>query len=417
MTVGGTIAARYTYDPLDRRIGIQDNGIQTWVVWDSPQPYADFNGSGTLQERYLYGPAVDEVLARTDSVGTTSWYLTDREGSIRNLADSSGTVTGTITYDGFGKVLSSSGAVDRFGYTGREYDPTTGLQYNRERYYDAALGRWTQEDKIGFAGRDPNLERYVGNSPTNASDPSGLEGEWFGPGDWLDRNFGGGAYGPPGWTGVAIGWTANIASIAPGAGEIGDIGQVALGRDFNGNAFTTADYVGTTVAASLPFIPGAFGRFAGRRLSKLGGLVPFNKLDDTIDAADDLAHNIPGPRSGGGSASRTPSANVAPSKCPAPSSGRPNPVTSAPRSAPSFKPDPKNNVTAKPRTVDEFLKDAEDFLRKGYSEGKDGAFYSADGSRRVRFTPSDLAGHNGGPPHGHFEFNGGRNIHVPLTDQ
>ena len=82
-------------------------------------------------------------------------------------------MTGTITYDGFGKVLSLSGAVDRFGYTGREYDPTTGLQYNRERYYDAALGRWTQEDKIGFAGGDPNLERYVGNSPTNFSDPSG----------------------------------------------------------------------------------------------------------------------------------------------------------------------------------------------------------------------------------------------------
>ena len=173
MTVGGTVAARYTYDPLDRRIGIQDNGIQTWVVWDGQQPYADFNGSGALQERYLYGPAVDEILARTDSVGTTSWYLTDREGSVRNLADSSGTVTGTITYDGFGKQLGSSGAVDRFGYTGREYDPTTGLQYNRERYYDAALGRWTQEDKIGFAGGDPNLERYVGNSPTNFSDPSG----------------------------------------------------------------------------------------------------------------------------------------------------------------------------------------------------------------------------------------------------
>ena len=174
MTVGGTVAARYTYDPLDRRIGIQDNGIQTWVVWDGQQPYADFNGSGALQERYLYGPAVDEILARTDSVGTTSWYLTDRAGSIRNLADSSGTVTGTISYDGFGKQLGSSGAVDRFGYTGREYDPTTGLQYNRERYYDAALGRWTQEDKSGFAGEDANLERYVGNSPTNASDPNGL---------------------------------------------------------------------------------------------------------------------------------------------------------------------------------------------------------------------------------------------------
>jgi len=96
--------------------------------------------------------------------------------------------------------------------------------------------------------------------------------------------------------------------------------------------------------------------------------------------------------------------------------GRPNPVTNTPKSAPHFKPDPKNNVTAKPKTVSEFLTDAQKFLGKGYTTGKDGACYSADGMRRVRFTPSDLKGHNGGPPHGHFEYNGGRNIHVPLID-
>jgi len=96
---------------------------------------------------------------------------------------------------------------------------------------------------------------------------------------------------------------------------------------------------------------------------------------------------------------------------------RPNPVTTQPRTPPSFKPDPVNNVTATPRTVDAFLTDAEDFLGKGYTQGKGGSFYSADGMRRVRFTNSDLAGHNGGPSHGHFEFNGGRNIHIPLTDQ
>jgi hypothetical protein len=99
-----------------------------------------------------------------------------------------------------------------------------------------------------------------------------------------------------------------------------------------------------------------------------------------------------------------------------PNRGRPNPITGTPRQAPSFKPDPKNNVTAKPRTVDMFLDDAERFLGKGYYTGEDGALYSADGSRRVRFNPADLGGHNGGPPHGHFEFNGGRNIHIPLTD-
>ncbi len=35
-------------------------------------------------------------------------------------------------------------------------------------------GRWISKDPIGFAAGDSNLYRYVGNSPTNAADPSGL---------------------------------------------------------------------------------------------------------------------------------------------------------------------------------------------------------------------------------------------------
>jgi hypothetical protein len=40
--------------------------------------------------------------------------------------------------------------------------------------YDSAAGRWTTEDPIGFRAGDANLFRFVGNSPTNLTDPSGL---------------------------------------------------------------------------------------------------------------------------------------------------------------------------------------------------------------------------------------------------
>ncbi len=40
--------------------------------------------------------------------------------------------------------------------------------------YDPNVGRWLTEDPIGFRGLDANLYRYVGNSPTNYTDPSGL---------------------------------------------------------------------------------------------------------------------------------------------------------------------------------------------------------------------------------------------------
>jgi hypothetical protein len=47
------------------------------------------------------------------------------------------------------------------------------LYYNRARYLDPTTGRWTTQDPLGFAAGDANLYRYVGNTPTLATDPSG----------------------------------------------------------------------------------------------------------------------------------------------------------------------------------------------------------------------------------------------------
>lgn len=41
--------------------------------------------------------------------------------------------------------------------------------------YDPVLGTFISEDPLTFDAGDPNLRRYVGDSPTNATDPSGLE--------------------------------------------------------------------------------------------------------------------------------------------------------------------------------------------------------------------------------------------------
>ncbi|MGB8688108.1 MAG: RHS repeat-associated core domain-containing protein, partial [Microcoleus sp.] len=57
--------------------------------------------------------------------------------------------------------------------TGRELDSETGNYYYNSRYYDPQVGRFISEDTIGFGGGDANLYRYVGNSPTNYTDPSG----------------------------------------------------------------------------------------------------------------------------------------------------------------------------------------------------------------------------------------------------
>ena len=79
----------------------------------------------------------------------------------------------SYTYDPFGNPsVSGAASGNRLQYTGLPNDGT-GLQYNRARYYDPTLQRFISADPAGFGGGSLNLYSYVGNSPTNGTDPSG----------------------------------------------------------------------------------------------------------------------------------------------------------------------------------------------------------------------------------------------------
>src|SRR5262249_41688229 len=109
--------------------------------------------------------------------GTAAWLLTDRLGSVRLVTDGSGVEKDRIGYGAYGKVTSESDATwgGRFKYTGQESEDGLSQQRHHWRWYDLESGQWTSEDPYGFAAGDYNLKRYVGNGPTNATDPSGLE--------------------------------------------------------------------------------------------------------------------------------------------------------------------------------------------------------------------------------------------------
>ncbi|WP_434148016.1 RHS repeat-associated core domain-containing protein [Methylocaldum gracile subsp. desertum] len=70
------------------------------------------------------------------------------------------------------RLTRPTSSLPRYGYTGREPD-ATGLIYYRARYYDPAIGRFTQRDPAGFAD-GLNLYAYVGNNPVSFTDPLGL---------------------------------------------------------------------------------------------------------------------------------------------------------------------------------------------------------------------------------------------------
>jgi RHS repeat-associated protein len=175
------------YNALDQRIGVKDSGTQTWTVYDgqSPDadPYADFDSSGNLTMRYLFGPGVvngavtSVILARTSSGGTTAWYLTDKLGSVRDIVSTSGTVLDHLVYDSFGKIVTETNASngDRFKFALMQYDATTAKYFDHARWYGPVPGRFESLDPSEFGGNDLNLYRFAANSPQNFVDPTGLE--------------------------------------------------------------------------------------------------------------------------------------------------------------------------------------------------------------------------------------------------
>jgi RHS repeat-associated protein len=169
----GSQVVEYGYDAEDRRVSKKVNGVtQEKYVYDGDDIALVVDAAGTLVERYLYGDGVDNVLSVV-KMGTTVWSLADRQGSVVDLVDEGGNVLNHFVYDSFGNRTATTGVDFRFAYTGRELDLETGLYYYRARYYDPMVGRFISEDPIGFSAGDTNLYRYVNNSPTNWTDPTG----------------------------------------------------------------------------------------------------------------------------------------------------------------------------------------------------------------------------------------------------
>ncbi len=199
-----TKSVQYQYDALGRRIGksVDDNGDGTMdrresFVYDGAGLLADSKGSihiagpngalnqagwtdqmilsftdpdaagsapSTLTTRNLYGPAVDQIFATESASGNPLWSLTDHQGTPRDWATfSSSTGTTTIAqhtrYTAFGAIDSITDATgNKFAastsplpsFTGQLYDADAALMYYRARWYDPSLGKFLNDDPMGF---------------------------------------------------------------------------------------------------------------------------------------------------------------------------------------------------------------------------------------------------------------------------
>ncbi len=230
-TNGGTTT--FKYDPFGRRI--QKSGPlgttnylygETDAGRSAANVIEEVDNSGNVLARYVPNQSlgIDQPLAELRP-GTTSYYEQDGLGSVTTLSTAAGTLANTYTYDSFGNLTASTGSVTNpFQYTGRDYDPETGLRYYRARYYSPAFGRFVSEDPIGFDGGDSNLYRYVWNSPINFRDPFGM----WGVGATGGASAGGGA----GWGGGSTGG-AGIGVFGGGPGGV-NVGVTGTTGSFGG---------------------------------------------------------------------------------------------------------------------------------------------------------------------------------------
>ncbi|MFA5652722.1 MAG: RHS repeat-associated core domain-containing protein, partial [Desulfomonilia bacterium] len=175
-----TTTVNFKYDPFGRRIEkkvIDATGTTTHTyVYDGEDIAFEsvYDGTATTTTHYVHGPGIDEPLAMVRG-GQVYCYHADGLGSIVALTDNTQAVVQSYSYEVFG-LAAPSGSMDQpYGFTGREFDPETGLYFYRARYYDPMEGRFISKDPLGFAAGDVNLFGYVQNNPVNWIDPWGLD--------------------------------------------------------------------------------------------------------------------------------------------------------------------------------------------------------------------------------------------------
>src|ERR1041384_6309648 len=198
---GGVEIGTYWYDALGRASGIGKAGGQNRLGPNSCHydgdgqllqpcenfaPYLGYDGhhvagggSGGASWVFAYGPSVDDPLIGVErglnnSTMELTW-ITDGQGRqfAVGLPDGSFNSSQIATYETGGQYAGGtqnaySFNADRFGGA-----DIPGVSLFRNRVYDQATGRWTQEDPIGIAG-GLNLYQYAGNNPAVYTDPFGL---------------------------------------------------------------------------------------------------------------------------------------------------------------------------------------------------------------------------------------------------
>ncbi len=172
----------YRYDALGRRTSKVVTHLKskqqkkTSFCWNGDALWSEINHTpkGTQSQHYLFEPNSFRPLALIKDDEIHHYHL-DHLGTPQEITNELGEIVWQAQYKAYGQLAGFAdkpGISNPLRFQGQYFDGETGLHYNRHRYYDPSVGRFTNQDPVGLLGGN-NCYRYAPN-PTGWVDPLGL---------------------------------------------------------------------------------------------------------------------------------------------------------------------------------------------------------------------------------------------------
>ena len=171
----------FTYDANGMRLrqwNIQGNDY--YYVYNGSQ-LAQMTRNGEVVDFFYDGEGRPAYFTYNNA---TYYYVTNLQGDVIAILDSTGTMVVNYHYDAYGVLLQTGGTMaatlgtlNPLTYRGYVYDHETGLYYLQSRYYNPTIRQFISPDAFVSTGQGYlgyNMFAYCGNNPVNRYDDGGF---------------------------------------------------------------------------------------------------------------------------------------------------------------------------------------------------------------------------------------------------
>ncbi len=171
----------YTYDADGMRTS-RSNGSNTYrYVYNGGKLRQMTVGDDTLQFMYDANGVPMSMLHN----GTLYYYVTNIQGDVVAILNTTGTAVVAYSYDAWGNATATTdsmaatlGVLNPLRYRGYVFDTETGLYYLQSRYFNPQMARFINADDPAYLGADGalltyNLFAYCRNNPIMQYDSTG----------------------------------------------------------------------------------------------------------------------------------------------------------------------------------------------------------------------------------------------------